>query len=58
MDTHASESNKKVLNRLLEENISKSKMTRVIKDEVEMIQTKKFMFERYLVLENTFRHFR
>lgn len=58
MEGKISDSNKKILNKLLNENIKKSKIDRVIKDEVEMSQVKKFMFERYLILENTFRHFR
>ena len=55
MEGKISDSNKKILNKLLNENIKKSKIDRVIKDEVEMSQVKKFMFERYLILENTFR---
>ena len=56
-DDQENQANRKILNKLLMENISKSKIHRVVKDEVEMIQCQKFVLEHYLILENTFRHF-
>ena len=56
-DDAATAKDKKNMIRLLEENIEKSKIHRVVKDDVELIQCQKFIFQNYLVLENTFRHF-
>ena len=56
-DDQTEEEEKKILLRLLTDNMKKSKISRVVKDDVELKQCHKFVFEKYLVLENTFRHF-
>ena len=56
-DNEHDEKSRRQLRKLLQENLSKSKVHRIITDEVELTQCEKFIFEHYLVLENTFRHF-
>ena len=51
------EKSRVVLKKLLVDNISKSKISRLIKDEDEFKKIKHVVLQRYLVLENTFRHF-